>query len=88
MAAIQVLASAAQNVTLPDAVSVGQWVSVQNLGPNPIYAEVNGTATVAGGTRIDPGDAADVWVAARKRLSLIAATADQVSPADTRVQVL
>lgn len=60
-------------------------VTIQNLGPNAIYLNFGAAATVAGGLQI-PADSAyttrvyeDVYV--------IAETANQSTPEDTRVSV-
>lgn len=61
--------------------------NVQNLGPNPIYIELGNIATVAGSTRIDPSANIGFRVPAGARVSVIADTANQTTPLDTRVQI-
>lgn len=82
--AVQVLASAAVRIT-PRSASRGS-VSVFNNGPNAIFVGPDNTVTTATGFPIPAGTAkefdetgAELWARA--------VTADQVSPADTRVFV-
>lgn len=88
MSAFQALASAASDAIAASAHPFDyKDINVQNLGPNPIFVEIGGVATVAGGSRVDAGGSMTFRRAPNQRVSVIAATADQVSPADTRIQV-
>jgi hypothetical protein len=85
MAAAQVLTTSTAVVASdPD-----QWrmVFVSNLGPNVIYLEVGATATTTTGLPVPAttGTIGPLHLPPGQALNAIAATANQVSPADTRV---
>lgn len=62
-------------------------VTVRNLGPNRIYIGTSNTVTTATGFPIDPG-AAKTWdKEANSAFFVIADTANQVSPNDTRYTI-
>lgn len=85
MAAFQASHEAASDLIAADSAVTPRDVLIRNLGPNAIYVENNGgLATVADGFKIDAGAAATVIRLPNKRLSVIAETATQASPADTR----
>ena len=63
-------------------------ISIQNLGPNPIYYGLPGV-TVLTGTQLAAGSQTWLDNIASKTgvLSIIGSVADQISPADTRVLI-
>lgn len=61
-------------------------LTVQNKGPNSIYYGFASTVTTATGEEIPAGSSAN-FVNLLQPLYVRAASADQVSPADTRVTV-
>lgn len=65
-------------------------IELQNLGPNPIYCTVDGTAPVvlSNGRRILPGDAWSLSIGPSIIVTCIAATAAQVTTAATMVTEL
>lgn len=87
MAAVQVQTTSTTLLT-PD---TDNWRTavVQNLGPNAIYVETTGAATVIGGLQIAATTGVSTLpVAPNVTLTAIAATANQASPADTRLYVI
>jgi hypothetical protein len=67
-----------------------QWrtVIVSNLGPNTIYLEVGAAAVVASSYGVPTNSASPpIQLPPATMLNVIAATANQVSPADTRLLV-
>lgn len=83
MPAFQALASASSTMIAAGAATQNE-IYVQNLGPNPIYVEISAAATVAGSYQIPAGQSFRLFRPGRFAVNVIAATADQVSPADTR----
>jgi hypothetical protein len=80
---LAILAASVINVALPSAGVHVRERLIQNLGPNPIY--LGGSAvTTATGLEVPSGGGV-VSVPGNFTLYGIASTADQVSPADTRV---
>jgi hypothetical protein len=63
-------------------------VIIQNLGPNAIFIEIGAAATLIGGLQIaaTTGQLA-TRVPANAAVNAIAATANQASPADTRIVI-
>jgi hypothetical protein len=60
-------------------------VKILNKGPNPINVEIGSAATTTGGYEIAATTGtADFVLPAGQALNVIAATANQVSPSDTR----
>lgn len=88
MAAVQVqTTSTALLAADPDQYRVA---FVSNLGPNAIYLEVGATPTTATGLAVaaTTGQVGPISVPPNVALNAIAATANQSSPADTRVMVV
>jgi len=86
MAAVQ-LTTAASTLVAADP-DQHREVTVANLGPNKIYLETNGTATVIGGLPVAATTGAvTVKLPAGVALSAIVETANQASPADTRILI-
>ena len=70
--------------------ATNHWIAtIQNLGPNPLLASTNTVPTEANSHIIQAGG--DVWTIKRRAGSysiwLLARTAAQVAPADTRISV-
>lgn len=84
MAAVDVLASASTTVVAASS----NWRSglVQNRGPNSIWFSTDGPAAVATGAEILPGQSVGFMLAPGEAFAAIASTADQVAPANTRVE--
>lgn len=84
MAAVQVATTSTTLLTAdPD-----NWrtVVVQNLGPNAIYVETAGAAATTTGVQVAAtSGVVTLPIAPNATVTAIAATALQVSPADTRV---
>lgn len=83
--AVQVTQSSSLLLDVSTIVS-GQEVTVQNLGPNPIYLQFGAAATVAGGLQVPSGGGSYTFDALED-VYAITTTADQVSPSDTRISV-
>lgn len=86
---IAVLSSASQvdvteAVLLASPLAGRRRLTVQNLGPNPIFIGTT-AVTTATGIRVSPGSTMSLDLGENVPLHAIAATALQVSPADTRV---
>lgn len=88
MANVAVLASAATQILGPNvSVTRRQAVVIQNLGPNAIAVDTVNTVTVTNGIEILPNADKTLTAGVNGALFARAATADQVSPADTRILV-
>lgn len=82
----QVTTAAALQVTATAGNISRKNVTIQNLGPNAIWCNFVSTASNTNGLRVDPnGGFLSLDVGAALTLWCRADTADQVSPADTRV---
>lgn len=84
MAAVDVLASASTTVVAAS----NNWRAgvVQNRGPNPIFFSTDGAAAVATGVELAAGQTTGFVLAPGEALAAIASTADQATPANTRVE--
>lgn len=87
MAAVQVLASGSTALVAADP-DQHRKVKIANLGPNPIWVEIGAAAVVATSYKITNGTSDTFDVPQAVAVNAIASTADQVSPADTRVLVV
>lgn len=87
-AAVQVLASAATLLTAANAVTGSRGpIYIQNLGPNAIYVGGSGVTSATGFQVPAAGSITIGAVYGGDALYARAVTADQVSPADTRVLI-
>jgi hypothetical protein len=87
MAAVQVQTTS----TTLLAADPDQWrtVVVQNLGPNAIFLETTGAATAAGGLQVAATTGlVTLTITPNTTVAAIAATANQTTPADTRLLAL
>lgn len=84
MAAVNVLASASTTVVA----SSDQWRSgiMFNNGPNTIWFSTEGAAATTTGVPLAAGAATGFVLGPGEALTAIASTADQSSPANTRVE--
>lgn len=79
----QVLSSASSTIYTPGDYETDK-VLIQNIGPNAIYLQIGGAAATANnGYRLLTS--ATVTIGPDKVITAIAATADQVAGADTRL---
>lgn len=81
MQEVLVLASGSTAMPVRDPSSIG--FEIQNLGPNPIYCQVAGTAVVNKSRKVSAGNAWSASVKYPRQVNCIAGTADQVTGAAT-----
>ncbi len=84
MAAVDVLASASTTVVAASP----NWRTgvMQNRGPNSIWFSTDGPAAVATGVELASGASIGFTLAPGEALEARASTADQATPANTRVE--
>lgn len=87
MANVAVGTSATQLLAANAAVAQRVAVVIQNLGPNAIAVGVDNTVTVANGVQVPSNGVLTLTAGINGTVFAIAATAAQVSPADTRIFV-
>lgn len=64
-------------------------VAIRNMGPNPVYVDLDSAATVAGSMPVDANGGYYAFrLPPNTAVSMIAATALQVTPADTRIEIV
>jgi len=87
MANVAVATAATQILAANTNVAERSAVVIQNLGPNAIAVGVDNTVTTANGVQIPSNGVLTLTAGINGTLFAVAATANQVSPADTRVLV-
>jgi len=87
MANVAVTTSATQILAANTNVAQRSAVVIQNLGPNAIAVDTVNTVTTATGIQIPTNGTLTLTAGINGTLFAIAATANQVSPADTRILV-
>jgi hypothetical protein len=87
MANVAVGTSATQILAANTNVAQRSAVVIQNLGPNAITIGVDNTVTTANGITVATNGVITLTAGINGTLFAVAATAAQVSPADTRILV-
>lgn len=87
MANVAVAATATQLLAANTNVTPRNAVVIQNLGPNPISVDTTAAVTTGSGITIATNGVLTLTAGINGTLYAIAATAAQVSPADTRLMV-
>lgn len=87
MANVAVGTSATQILAANTNVAERSAVVIQNLGPNAIAVGVDNTVTTGNGVQVPSNGVLTLTAGINGTLFAIAATAAQVSPADTRILV-